>query len=139
MTRSPGRVAGVLLLAGAAMISCVAEPPASSASVAAGEGNSQAAPLDIAVATARAELAGRLDLAVEMIDVVEARSVTWASGDLGCPEPGMAYPQVLTPGVLVILSAGDVRHHYHGGRGGKPAYCPEGRIRPPVQGGGSDR
>ena len=139
MTQSPGPLVGVLLVAGAVLTSCVAEPPASGTAVAADEDKSQAEPLDIAVATARADLAARLDLAGEMIDVVEARSVTWASGDLGCPEPGMSYPQVLTPGVLVVLSAGGVSHHYHGGRGGAPAFCPEGRIRPPVQGGESDR
>ncbi|HUG98483.1 MAG TPA: hypothetical protein VMQ83_04875 [Gammaproteobacteria bacterium] len=139
MTPSPGRLVGVLLLAGAVLASCVAEPPAGGTAVAADDARSQAEPLDIAVATARADLAARLDLAGEMIDVVEARSVTWASGDLGCPEPGMSYPQVLTPGVLVVLSAGGARYHYHGGRGGAPAYCPEDRIRPPVQGGESDR
>lgn len=142
MRQSPGRLIGVLMLAGAVLASCMAEPPAGSAGASAAatdEAASQAGPLDIAVATARADLAARLDLAEDMIDVVEARSVTWASGDLGCPEPGMSYPQVLTPGVLVVLSADGARHHYHGGRGGAPAYCPESRIRPPAQGGESDR
>lgn len=144
MRQSPGRLVGVLVLAGAVLASCMAEPPAgnaaaSAAAAATDEAGSQAEPLDIAVATARADLAARLDLAEELIDVVEARSVTWSSGDLGCPEPGMSYPQVLTPGVLVVLSAGGTRYYYHGGRGGTPAYCPESRIRPPVQGGESDR
>jgi hypothetical protein len=142
MHQLPGGAMGVLLLISTGLASCVAEPPAAGAAASAATAEvagDQAAPIDIAVASARADLAARLDIAADAIEVVEARAVTWASGDLGCPEPGMYYPQVLTPGVLVILSAGGARYHYHGGRGGAPAYCPEGRIRPPAQGGESDR
>jgi len=36
---------------------------------------------------------------------VEVDAVTWPDTSLGCPKPGMMYPQVLVEGVLVQLRA----------------------------------
>src|SRR5262245_20683020 len=58
-----------------------------------------------AVKLARDDLAGRLGVDVGQIEVVEARAVTWPDGSLGCPQPGMAYPQVLVDGLLIRLRA----------------------------------
>jgi hypothetical protein len=95
--------------------------------------------LDAAVSLARADLARRLGMAESAIAVLEARRVTWRSGDLGCPQPGMSYPQVLTPGVLVVLSADGTRYRYHGTPSAAPAYCPADRAHPPAAGAESDR
>jgi hypothetical protein len=95
--------------------------------------------LNAAVSTARADLARRLGVAESALAVLEARRVTWRSGDLGCPEPGMSYPQVLTPGVLVVLAADGTRYRYHGTPGAAPAYCPADRAQPPAAGAESDR
>ena len=59
-------------------------------------------------------------------------SKTWPDASLGCPEPGMMYAQVLTPGILVVLSYGGELHRYHGGIGAVPGECPEGRAGEPA-------
>ncbi|MGH8952345.1 MAG: hypothetical protein ACRDX9_13045 [Acidimicrobiia bacterium] len=61
------------------------------------------------------DLARRLGTSTENVTVVEALAVTWPDGSLGCPEPGMAYPQVQVDGALVVLEAGGRRYEYHGG------------------------
>ena len=131
-------IAGVAL----ALASCAGEPDATGAAepqVLTGAASGGEAALEDAVTAARADLAGRLGVGESALTVLEARRVTWRSGDLGCPEPGMAYPQVLTPGVLVVLAADGTPYRYHGTPGAPPAYCPADRARPPASSGESDR
>lgn len=64
---------------------------------------------------AKADLAQRLDIPVEEIVLDEFRLVTWSDASLGCPEPGMAYAQVLVDGYLIMLRAGLGIYNYHGG------------------------
>jgi hypothetical protein len=45
------------------------------------------------------------------VDQVEARD--WPDSSLGCPQPGRAYLQVITPGYRVILMAGGKAYEYH--------------------------
>ena len=90
--------------------------------------------LQAMVDAAIADVADRLGLTAEAIEVVEARAVTWPDSSLGCPEPGMSYMQVLTPGYLVRLHAAGESHHYHSGPGGRPVLCPPGRQTPPLPG-----
>jgi hypothetical protein len=52
-----------------------------------------------------ADAAERSGVAQDAIVVVEAVSMTWNDGSLGCPEPGMAYTQALVDGYHVILDA----------------------------------
>jgi hypothetical protein len=68
------------------------------------------------VTDAVTDLARRLDISPDEVTIVEAVAVTWPDGSLGCPEPGMMYPQVLVDGTLVVLEAGGRRYEYHGGR-----------------------
>ena len=79
--------------------------------------------LQPAVQTARQDLATMLNAKPETIDVIEARYVTWADSSLGCPQPDMEYMQVLTDGVLIVLSHGGASYHYHGSPEGRPFYC----------------
>lgn len=60
-----------------------------------------------------ADLTGRLG-DVE-IAVVSAEAVTWPDTSYGCPQPGMAYTQVLTDGTRIILEAEGRRYDYHTG------------------------
>jgi hypothetical protein len=64
---------------------------------------------------AREDLAQRLGLAEEGIVVQSIEPVTWPDTSLGCPQPGMFYAQILTPGYLVILEAGGEAYEYHTG------------------------
>ena len=84
-------------------------------------------------------LAQRLDIESESITLSEAREVTWRSGALGCPEPGMNYTQALVPGALIFLRAGNEVHGYHAKFGAKPFYCPWQRAEQPLSGQGADR
>jgi hypothetical protein len=85
---------------------------------------------------ARKDLAGRLGIPVEEIKLSRVESVTWPDSSLGCPQPGMAYSQVLTRGYLVVLEARGSLHEYHSGRDGKMFYC-ESPV-PPVSGEAGD-
>lgn len=42
---------------------------------------------------------------------IEARS--WPDSSLGCPQPGMSYMQVITPGYIVLLEANGSVHEVH--------------------------
>ncbi len=54
---------------------------------------------------ARLILAGWLDLPPASVLVVSSEPVDWPDTALGCPEPGMAYAQVVTPGFRITLEA----------------------------------
>jgi len=55
-------------------------------------------------ATLRALVAEQLNVAEITLKLVSAESVTWRDASLGCPQPGMEYAQVLTPGWQVIFT-----------------------------------
>ncbi|MDX1625980.1 MAG: hypothetical protein R3323_05660 [Wenzhouxiangellaceae bacterium] len=84
------------------------------------------------IAEAVADLAERTDMPAGDIRVVEAESVTWRDGALGCPEPGMMYTQALVPGYRIVLEVGGERHLYHGARGREPFFCPPDRAGKPL-------
>ena len=64
------------------------------------------------------------------IEVLEARAVTWPDGGLGCPQPGMAYIQVLVDGALIRLNGDGKLYEYHSG-GSKPPFLCEDPAPPP--------
>jgi hypothetical protein len=47
------------------------------------------------------------------VRVIEVRTVDWGDTSLGCPQPGMMYAQVITPGYTIVLSAGTTSYEYH--------------------------
>jgi hypothetical protein len=62
-----------------------------------------------------ADLAKRLDITADQIEAVRVESVEWPDTSLGCPQPGQAYAQVITPGQIVVLSANGQEYEYHTG------------------------
>jgi len=74
-----------------------------------------AAPLDAAVAY----LAAELNVSPEEVTVLSFEPVEWSDASLGCPQPGMMYAQVITPGYLFLLEAGGRRHEVHTDRTGQ--------------------
>ena len=72
---------------------------------------------------ARADLARRLSIRPETIDVLEATSVVWRDSSAGCPEKGMVYLQVLTPGARIRLEVGGRQYSYHSREGHTPFLC----------------
>jgi hypothetical protein len=66
-------------------------------------------------ADAVADLSKRLGAEQGQIGVVSVEEVTWRDGSMGCPRPGMMYPQVLTNGTRVVLEHDGKRYEYHSG------------------------
>jgi hypothetical protein len=78
---------------------------------------------NILVEKARADLAKRLGISADLIDVVSLRQVEWPDGGFGCPEPGTLYPQIISMGWEIILVSDGVNYSYHSGGAGDPFYC----------------
>jgi hypothetical protein len=68
---------------------------------------------DEIVRQARQDLAGRLGVDEESISVSRVEAVEWPDASLGCPQPGMMYAQVVTPGYLVVLEVDGKPYEYH--------------------------
>ena len=68
---------------------------------------------DAAVGLAKKTLAGKLGVAVETVQLDKAEAVDWADASLGCPEPGMMYAQMITPGHKVSLKVDGKMHEVH--------------------------
>ena len=68
----------------------------------AGEAQQGAVP-EMLLASVREDLQDRVGK-VEF-RLLKAQAVTWRSGALGCPEPGMAYTQALVEGYHVVYEA----------------------------------
>ena len=77
-------------------------------------------------------LAQRLDVPPDSVKVSSARQVTWRSGALGCPEPGMIYTDALVPGSVIYLQVDNMVHAYHAKFAGEPFYCPRERVEAPA-------
>jgi len=88
--------------------------------------------LERVVERSRDDLATRLSVANEGIEVVTARRVTWGDGSIGCPEPGMMYTQALVPGFYIHLRHDGKDAYYHVGSNGQPMHCPAERSKPPI-------
>jgi hypothetical protein len=80
----------------------------------------------------RADAAARAAVDVSTVRVVGVAAVTWRDGSLGCPRPGMAYPQALVPGWRVWLAAGAQTLRYHAGQRGQWTWCPDDRSQEPL-------
>ncbi|HMQ35537.1 MAG TPA: hypothetical protein PKD53_32820, partial [Chloroflexaceae bacterium] len=70
-----------------------------------------------------ADLAGRVAAAPGSFSVVTAEAVSWPDGSLGCPQPGLMYPQVITEGFRVVVEADGAEYAYHGDDRGQFVYC----------------
>jgi len=85
------------------------------------------------VTQAKEDLAERLAIAVDQIQLVEFRAVVWPDASLGCPKPGMAYIQVPQDGALIILAVGEKRYEYHSGGARPPFLCEKAAGETPVE------
>ena len=75
------------------------------------------------VAQAREDLARRLSIAPAAVTFVKLKEVVWPDRSLGCPRPGIEYPQVPQDGVQVVLRAAGRSYAYHAGSGRAPFLC----------------
>ncbi len=72
---------------------------------------------DEAVELARKKLAEELSVPEDRLRLEEAEAVEWPNPALGCPEKGMMYAQVVTPGYRVRFRQDERRHEVHVGAG----------------------
>jgi hypothetical protein len=81
------------------------------------------------VARAKEDLAKRLSIAADTIQLLKYESVTWPDGSLGCAQPGVVYLQVPTDGARIRLAAQDRAWVYHAGRAKQLVLCDQGVRR----------
>ncbi len=97
-------VIGVLAvgLAGGLMSACADTGPADAPGGVAAERPAKVAsgPEAIALSTEGAQTG----LAPDQFNVISSEAVNFSDASLDCPQPGMAYPQVLTPGYRVLVT-----------------------------------
>jgi len=78
----------------------------------------------------KTDLASRQSVSVDEIIVTQTVAVEWSDSSLDCPQPGMEYLQVITPGYKIVLQVNDQSYEYHTNRDAYFIYC-ENQI-PPV-------
>ncbi len=78
---------------------------------------------DPAAKAAVADLAARLHLAPDAIRVISVEATDWNDTSLGCPQPGVAYAQVITPGWKIVLEAQGKQAEYHADQRGRVVTC----------------
>jgi len=69
------------------------------------------------------DLANRLNLSEDAIQVIAFEAVVWPEGGLGCPEPGMLYTQVQVEGFRIRLEYNGQTYYYHGSMNRAPFLC----------------
>jgi hypothetical protein len=84
---------------------------------------------------AKQDLAGRLSISPDEIVLTDFQEISWPDSSLGCPQPDMAYAQVIVDGVSIQLQASDLVYNYHGDGIQPPFLCerigPVGPMEPP--------
>ena len=104
-----------------AVVIDVPEPDTSGGSGTVTPSTDQPPPVQAAIADA----ARRTGLDAAAIQVLRAEEREWPNSGLGCPQPGIAYAQVLTPGWLVELRAGSRTLEYHTDARARAVLCAE--------------
>lgn len=72
------------------------------------------------------DLASRLKTPVDQIEFIRFESVVWPDSSMGCPQPDMAYTQVMVEGYRIELQSGGSVYNYHGGGNRTPFLCEDG-------------
>ena len=75
-------------------------------------------PANPAVAAAIAHLVAELGLSAADVSILSVEEMQWSDSSLGCPQPGMMYAQVITPGYRVLLEADGETHAVHTNQNG---------------------
>ena len=74
------------------------------------------------------DLARRLKVSEDPIEVLEVEKVTWPDGSLGCPQPDQMYTQALVEGHRIVLGHGERAFLYHSGGDALPFLCESDEI-----------
>ena len=79
--------------------------------------------LEDLIATVKEDLANRLAVSSEEVTLVETLEVEWSDSSLDCPQPDMAYLQVVTPGYRILLDVNSQIYEYHTNRASYFVFC----------------
>ncbi len=79
--------------------------------------------LDSLVSKAQADLAQRLAVQLDAVSLGEATEVVWPDASLGCPQPGIGYAAMMTPGYRILLVSGNLTYEYHTDKVETVVYC----------------
>jgi hypothetical protein len=77
-----------------------------------------------AVEQARQAAATKAGVALASVTVTSVTAVNWPTSALGCPQPGIMYSQLVTPGYKIVVSANGQSFEYHSDRGSNVVTCP---------------
>jgi hypothetical protein len=70
-----------------------------------------------------AEVARLANVPVDQVTVKSAEGMTFPNGGLGCPEPGMAYTQVMVDGFKIVADAAGTTYDFRGTGPGRFRRC----------------
>jgi hypothetical protein len=109
-------------------------------------GGASVAPPSELVGAAQVQLAQYLKVSPADLTLQSANAKQWPDGALGCPQENQVYPQVVTPGFLLIFTdpAQSVQHEVHtGSSAAQMLLCARGRpidlsVKPAAASGGPD-
>jgi hypothetical protein len=97
--------------------------PAATPELPTGYPAAKTAVVDAVSRQAAAKLAATLSVDVSQIQVISAEAKDWPDTSLGCPQPGIAYAQVVTPGYRVVLAYKQTQYEYHADQKGQLVTC----------------
>ncbi len=135
MTRARRHLSVAFIALPALLLACTASGPGASQATPGPSGGSSATPSGSPAASLLVavpadvlgplldDAATRTGAARDGITVTEATAVTWPTGALGCPSPGVLYTQALVRGWQVILDAGGTRIDYRASGPGRFRIC----------------
>jgi hypothetical protein len=90
-----------------------------------GQAQGQEPPPDEVVQVALATASDYLGVPQDNLIVIMAAQRDWGDSSLGCPQPGMAYSQIVTPGYIVTVDTDDLvtEIDVHTDEGSRGAIC----------------
>jgi len=77
----------------------------------------------VLIESAKMDLAQRLSIPTSQIKAIETKEAIWPDASLGCPQPGVVYAQVQTPGYIIMLEYAGDKFEYHATIRGETLYC----------------
>jgi len=69
------------------------------------------------------DLASRLGVEAEAVEVLDVQEVTWSDGSKGCAKKGMSYTMSMIDGSRITLEVDGTTYEYHSGGSGPPFLC----------------
>jgi hypothetical protein len=80
----------------------------------------------LAIDAALQDAASHLAVPNNQLRVDQVEPHKWPDSSLGCPQPGMMYSQIVTPGFLIVISSTSGKQlEYHTDGGSRVVLCKE--------------